>query len=57
MVFVKYELDTTGEKEKRTPKKNVDVRSSSSHDNKKFRTESMEKQRNCFWFAEDGDSC
>ena len=33
------------EKEKRTPKKNVDGRSTSSHDNKKFRTRSMEKQR------------
>ena len=32
-------------KEKRTPKKNVDGRSTSSHDNKKFRTRSMEKQR------------
>jgi len=38
-------LDTTGEKEKRTSKKNVDGRSTSSHDNKKFRTRSMEKQR------------
>ena len=34
-----------GEKEKRTSKKNVDGRSTSSHDNKKFRTRSMEKQR------------
>ena len=40
-----YEMDTTGEKEKRTPKENVDGRSTSSHDNKKFRTRSMEKQR------------
>jgi len=38
-------MDTTGEKEKRTPKENVDGRSKSSHDNKKFRTRSMEKQR------------
>jgi len=38
-------LDTTGEKEKRTSKKNVDGRSTSRHDNKKFRTGSMEKQR------------
>jgi hypothetical protein len=38
-------MDTTGEKEKRTPKENVDGRSASSHDNKKFRTRSMEKQR------------
>ena len=34
-----------GEKEKRTPKENVDVRSTSSHDNKKFRTRSMERQK------------
>ena len=38
-------LDTAGEKEKRTSKKTVDGRSRSSHDNKKFRTRSMEKQR------------
>ena len=38
-------MDTTGEKEKRTSKKNVDGRSISGHDNKKFRTRSMEKQR------------
>jgi hypothetical protein len=36
-------MDTTGEKEKRTSKKNVDR--SSSHENKKFGTRSMEKQR------------
>jgi len=34
-----------GEKEKRTSKKNVDGRSTNSHDNKKFRNRSMEKQR------------
>jgi len=47
-----YGLDTTGEKEMRTPKKKVDGRSTSSHDNKKFRTRSMEKQRGMtfgFW--------
>jgi len=33
------------EKEKRTPKENVDGMSTSGHDNKKFRTRSMEKQR------------
>ena len=38
-------MDTTGEKVKRTSKKNVDGRSTSSHDNKKFRTGSVEKQR------------
>ena len=32
------------DKEKRTSKKNVDGRSTSSHDNKKFRNRSMEKQ-------------
>jgi len=36
---------TTGEKEKRTSKKNLDGRSTSSHDNKKCGTESMEKER------------
>ena len=40
-----YGLDTTREKEKRMSKKNVDGRSTSSHDNKKFRTRSMEKQK------------
>jgi len=41
-----------GEKEKRTSKKNVDGRSTSSHDNKKFRSRSSEKQRGMafgFW--------
>jgi hypothetical protein len=38
-------MDTTGEREKRTSKKNVDGRSTSSHGNKKFRTRSLEKQR------------
>jgi hypothetical protein len=38
-------MDTTGEKVKRTSKKNVDGRSKSNHDNKKFRNRSMEKQR------------
>jgi hypothetical protein len=42
---INYGLDTTGEKEKRTPKKNVDGRSTSSHDNKKFWIRAMEKQR------------
>ena len=31
--------------------------STSRHDNKKFRTRSMEKQWNGVWFPEDGDSC
>ena len=38
-------MDTTGEKEKRTPKENVDGRSTSSHENNKLRTRSSEKQR------------
>jgi hypothetical protein len=41
-------MDTTGEKGKRTSKKNVDGRSTSStssHDNKEFGTRSVEKQR------------
>jgi hypothetical protein len=37
-------MDTTEEKEKGTSKKSVDGRNTSSHDNKKFRTRSMEKQ-------------
>jgi hypothetical protein len=37
-------MDTTGEKKKRTSKKNVDGRSTSSHDNKKSRTRTVEKQ-------------
>jgi hypothetical protein len=40
-----YGMGTTGENTKRTSKKNVDGRSASSHDNKKFRIRSMEKQR------------
>jgi hypothetical protein len=36
-------LDTRVEKKNRTSKKNMDGRSTSSHDNKKFRTRSMEK--------------
>jgi hypothetical protein len=42
---INYGMHTTGEKANRTPKKNIDERSKSSHDNKKFRTRSMEKQR------------
>ena len=37
-------MDTTGEKKKRTSKKNVEGRSTSSRDNTKFRTRPMEKQ-------------
>jgi hypothetical protein len=38
---INYGMDTAGEKEKRTTKKNVDGR---SHDNTKFRSRSVEKQ-------------
>ena len=41
---IDYGLGTPGKMEKRTSKKNVG-RSTDSHDNKKFRTRSMEKQR------------
>jgi hypothetical protein len=37
-------MDTKGEKKKSTSKKNLDGRSTSNHDNKKFRTRSVEKQ-------------
>jgi hypothetical protein len=37
-------MDTRRETKKGTSKKNVDGRSTSSYDNKKFRTRSMEKQ-------------
>jgi hypothetical protein len=43
--IINYGMDTTGEKEKRRSKENVDGRSTSRHDIKKFRTRSMEKQR------------
>ena len=42
---INYGMDTTGEKEKRTSTKNMDGRSTSSHDNKEFRIRSMEKQK------------
>ena len=42
---INYEMDTTGEKEKRTSKKNVDGRSTRNYDNKKLKTKSMEKER------------
>ena len=40
-----YGMDTTGEKEKRKSEQNVEGRSTSSHDTKKFRTRSMGNQR------------
>jgi len=42
---INYGLDTSGEKEKWMSKKNVDGRSTNSHDSKKSRTRSVEKQR------------
>jgi hypothetical protein len=41
---INYGTDTKGEKKKRTSKKNVEGRSTTSHDGKKFRTRSMGKQ-------------
>jgi hypothetical protein len=37
-------MDTRGEKKKRTSNKNVDERSTRSHDNQKFRSRSVVKQ-------------
>jgi hypothetical protein len=37
-------MDTGGEKKKRTSKKNVDGRCTSSHENKTFRSRSVVKQ-------------
>jgi len=52
---INYGLDTMREKEKNTSKINVDGRSTSSHDNKKFRTRSVEKQRGmAFGFRKTG---
>jgi hypothetical protein len=42
---INYGLDTAGEKEKRTLKKNEGGRSTSSHDNEKVRIRTMETQR------------
>jgi hypothetical protein len=41
---INYGLDTRGETKKRTSEENMDGRSTSSHDSKKFRTRSVEKQ-------------
>jgi hypothetical protein len=38
-------VDTRGEQEKRTSKKNVDGRCTSSHENKTFRSRSVVKQK------------
>jgi len=41
---INYGMDIAGEKEKRTSNKNVDGRSTSSHNNKKFRTRSRNRE-------------
>jgi hypothetical protein len=41
---INYGMDTRGEKEERTSKKNMDGRSTGSHD-ETFRTRPMDKQR------------
>jgi hypothetical protein len=53
---INYGVDTRGKK--RTSKKNVVGRCTSSHENKTFRSRSVAKQkRNGVWVPEDGDSC
>jgi hypothetical protein len=41
---INYGMDTRGKKKERTSTKNMDGRSTNSHDNKTFRTRSVEKQ-------------
>jgi hypothetical protein len=43
-ININYGMDTREEKKKRTSKKNVNGRSTSSHDNKIFRNRSVEKE-------------
>ena len=43
--IINFGMDIYEKKEKGTSKKNVNGCSTSSHDNKKFRTRSVEKQR------------
>jgi len=43
--YQNYGVDTRGKKKKRTPKKNVDGRCRSSHENKTFRRRSVAKQK------------
>ena len=42
---INYGMNPTGEKEQRTSKENLDRRSTSSHDKKKFETRPLEKRR------------
>jgi hypothetical protein len=44
-IRVNYGVDTRGKKKKRTSKKNVDGRCTSSHENKTFRSRSVVKQK------------
>jgi hypothetical protein len=51
-------VDTRGKKKKRTSKKNVDGRCTSSHENKTFGSRPVVKQKGkVFGIPEDGDSC
>ena len=51
-------MDTGGEKKKRTPKKNVAGRGTSSHENKTFRNGPMVKQEGMvFGFRKMAGSC
>jgi hypothetical protein len=43
-IRINYGMDTTEEKENGTSKKNMDGRSTSSHDNKEFRTRSIKNR-------------
>jgi hypothetical protein len=45
-----YGLDTAGEKEARTPKENVDGRSTSSHENKNLASEQWKNRGMAFGF-------
>jgi len=42
---INYGVDTRGKKKKRTSKKNVDGRCTSSHENKTYRSRSVVKQK------------
>jgi hypothetical protein len=51
------ELVSAERRKRGRPRKNIDGRSTRSHDSEKFRTKSLKKQRNGVWFPEDGDIC
>jgi hypothetical protein len=44
-IKIKYGVDTKGKKKKRTSKKNVNGRCTSSHENKTFRSRSVVKRK------------